>query len=317
MGVFFMKDMLKIIVLPAAAILLFTHTAYAQEIDELNGELVKLNGTDIFVNVVGDGEPVIVIHGGPVLDHSYLLKHFDTLTNDYRLIFFDQRLSGRSSAKVDTSSVKMKMFIEDIEALRQHLGLEQAHILGHSWGGLLAMEYAIAYPAHTKSLIMANSMPPSAELWKQEQHILAQESTKHDSLRRQEIMQSELLKKNPPEAIEKLLMLSFKKQFHDTTLVDNLELYVPEDYMARSQLFGLLKSYLSAYNLNEQLHQLTMPALVIYGSDEPAAKLSGPVLDKQIPSSTLSIIEQCGHFPFIEKPEKFFSLLHNFLSDTD
>ena len=65
--------------------------------NEAQGGLLSLNGTKLYVKTMGSGEPIIVIHGGPVLEHGYLLPHLEPLSRDYRLIFFDQRLSGRSS----------------------------------------------------------------------------------------------------------------------------------------------------------------------------------------------------------------------------
>lgn len=310
-----MRKKLKVISPLIIFLLVQVQIGFSQDINDPNGILIDLNGTQLFVHVIGTGEPMIIIHGGPVLDHSYMLKRFGPLAEDHTLYFYDQRLSGRSSAKVDTSNVNMNIFIEDIEALRKHFGLESAHILGHSWGGLLAMKYAIAYPSHTKTLILSNSMPPSTELWQEEQAVLAKQLTSQDSLARQELMQSELFKEKPSEAIEKLLLLSFKNQFYDTTLIDRLELYVPQDYMVRSQLFGNLMPYLSSYDLKAQLNKLDIPTLIIYGSAEPGASLSGPVLQNQIPESELNIIEQSGHFPFIEKPEEFFDLLKAFLKE--
>src|SRR5882724_11360012 len=99
--------------------------------------LLNVNGTSLFYQSIGKGEPVIIIHGGPVLDQSYMIDHFKELSKNHRLIFFDQRASGKSTADVDTSSMTIKNLIDDIDQLRQKLGLDQVHLLGHSWGGML------------------------------------------------------------------------------------------------------------------------------------------------------------------------------------
>lgn len=83
--------------------------------------LTDVNGTSLFYHIIGKGEPVIIIHGGPVLDQSYLIDHFKELSKNRKLIFFDQRACGRSTADVDTSSMKMKTLIEDIDALRKKI----------------------------------------------------------------------------------------------------------------------------------------------------------------------------------------------------
>src|SRR5882724_10658812 len=127
--------------------------------------LLNVNGTSLFYQSIGKGEPIIIIHGGPVLDQSYMIDHFKELAKTHRLIFFDQRACGKSLADLDTSSMTMKNLIEDIEGLRQKLSLDQVTIFGHSWGGLLAAMYAIEYPLKVKKLILCNAVPPSARLW--------------------------------------------------------------------------------------------------------------------------------------------------------
>ncbi len=107
--------------------------------------LISVNGTKLFVHREGSGEPAIVIHGGPVLDQSYLRPYLTQLGEKLDLVFYDQRLSGRSDGVVDSTSVRLNTFVDDIEALRVTLGLERIHLIAHSWGGLLAMKYAAAH----------------------------------------------------------------------------------------------------------------------------------------------------------------------------
>ena len=145
----------------------------------------KINGTEIYFNRMGQGEPIIVVHGGPVLDHGDLMPFFGPLENNYELIYYDQRLSGRSSADVDSADITIDHFIDDIEELRTRLGLEDVHLMAHSWGGLLAMKYALKYPENLKSMILLNSMPANTELWQEESRIIAQTVTREDSLKRQ------------------------------------------------------------------------------------------------------------------------------------
>lgn len=289
-------------------------SAQSQELQPEKGKLMDINHTRLYVKTVGSGEPVIVIHGGPVLDHSYLFPHLKPLTDEYRLIFYDQRLSGRSSADVDSSDVQLSTFIEDIESLRLTLNLQKVHLLGHSWGGLLAMKYAIRYPSHINKLMLINSMAPSTELWQKEEAKLAESLSREDSLQRQEIIESELFTSNPPQAIKQLLELSFKKQFYEPEKAHLLDLYVPEDYMKRSRLFGLLMPDLSSYNLTDELKKVSIPTLIVYGSSEPASKISGPALHRLIPNSRYVLIEHSGHFPFIEQPVEFRRIITDFLN---
>lgn len=187
------------------------------------------------------------------------------------------------------------------------------HLMAHSWGGLLAMKYAIAYPSNLNSLVLLNSMPANTELWREESQMIAGEITSEDSLKRQELVRSDLMQNNPAEAIERLLLISYRSQFNNPSLANSLDFYIPEDYMSRSRRFGNLMADLMDYDLHSDLDSLQVPTLLIYGESEPATTLSGPVLDSAVPNSELVIIQNSGHFPFIEQPEDFIREVESFL----
>ncbi|GAA0893093.1 proline iminopeptidase-family hydrolase [Fulvivirga kasyanovii] len=272
-----------------------------------------INGSDVYYKITGSGPPMIVIHGGPVLDHSYFLPHFNTLSNNHQLIFYDQRACGKSSVDIDTSSMSVAGFVDDIEQLRKKLNLEKIDLLGHSWGGLLAMYYAIQYPQNLNHLILSNSIPASTEGWQAEEQQLASRITKEDSLTRIEIMNSDEMKNRSASAIKKLMMLSFKTQFHNKNLLDSLRVYIPEDFMARSAKFRYLGKDLASFDLYDDLRKVSVPTLIIYGEEEPAATLSGKALEEAIPHAKLAIIPRSGHFPFVEQPELYFSTIEQFV----
>lgn len=102
--------------------------------------LRTINDTDLYCRCSGVGEAIVVLHGGPGVPHDYFLPHLESLSDHHRVIFFDQRGTGRSSADIDPATITMENFIADLEALRVSYGLETMHLLGHSWGGLLAMQ---------------------------------------------------------------------------------------------------------------------------------------------------------------------------------
>lgn len=271
-----------------------------------------INGSEVYYKIIGSGPPMIVIHGGPVLDHSYLLPHFEALAQDHQLIFYDQRACGKSSVEVDSATMSIAGFTDDIEQLRQALHLEKVDLLGHSWGGLLAMHYALKYPAHLNHLILSNAMPASTEVWQQEEARLATRITAEDSLKRVGIMSSPEMQQGSAKAIKKLMLLSFKPQFHNKALLDSLNLYIPDDFMARSAKFSYLGKDLTQFDLYDDLKKVNVPTLIIYGSDEPAATLSGKRLQETISGSRLVIIEESGHFPFVEQPDKYFKAINSF-----
>ncbi|MCC5813631.1 MAG: alpha/beta fold hydrolase [Leptospira sp.] len=134
--------------------------------DTQEGIIRSVDGTPIFFKKVGSGTPVVVLHGGPGLDHNYLVAHLSqTIGAGKQLIFFDQRGTGLSGGSVGSSDLNANFinkdkFLQDLDAIRVQLGLgEKINILGHSWGGLYAMLYATdnKYKNNVKSLALVGS----------------------------------------------------------------------------------------------------------------------------------------------------------------
>jgi proline iminopeptidase len=274
--------------------------------------MLAINGTSLYYHAIGKGEPVIIIHGGPVLDQSYMIDHFKELSKNHRLIFYDQRASGRSTAEVDTSSMTMKNLVDDIDQLRQKLGLDQVHILGHSWGGMLAAKYAIEYPLRVKSLVLCDAMPPSFRLWNEEEQVLAQRTSSYDSLLEDQIKSQEGFKNREVKWVDSLMKVTFKSQFNDTAKLTLLKIKLPQDYFKRSKIFEHIGPELFAFDLTTQLEKIIAPTLIIYGDQEPATEISAPVYKSGIADSQLVIIPNSGHFPFIEQPVRFNSAVASF-----
>ena len=117
---------------------------------------------DLYHETSGEGRPIILLHGGPGLDHTYLFPQMGVLSKKYQLITYDQRGSGKSlNTELNDKAINTSVFVEDLESLRKKLGLEKFILMGHSWGGRLAMDYAIRHPEHVESLILIGSAPAS------------------------------------------------------------------------------------------------------------------------------------------------------------
>jgi len=123
-----------------------------------------INGVSHYYEVVGEGVPVVIVHGGPGLDHSYFLPQMKQLAKNYKLIFYDQRGMGKSSADFDGKQMTMDNLVEDLDGIRRAFGLEKMNLMGHSWGGLVSMFYAVKYPGRLQSLILSNTTPASSAL---------------------------------------------------------------------------------------------------------------------------------------------------------
>ncbi len=276
--------------------------------------LIPVNGTRIFVHREGAGEPAIVIHGGPVLDHSYLQPYLAPLGDELELIFYDQRLSGRSDGVVDSASVRLDTFVDDIEALREALGLGRIHVIAHSWGALLAMKYATAHSAQLRSLVLLDAMPPTAALWREEGQALAASLVPQDTAGAGALRATEAFAAREPAAMEAVLRHSFRSQFRDRSLAEQLAFHIGEDYSERSRQFGFMIGDLTAFDLTLALRDVEVPTLILYGEDEPGASIGGDAIAEVMPSARRVTIPAAGHFPFIEQPEAFLDAVRAFLA---
>lgn len=276
---------------------------------------LEINGSKVYYKTMGEGDPLIIVHGGPVLDHSYLLPHLAALAEDYQLIFYDQRASGQSSIEVDPATMSLDGFVEDIELLRQQLDLGKINLLGHSWGGLIAMKYALKHDDKLSHLILSNTMAPSTIDWQEESKVIAQRTTKEDQNKLNNLTSSGLLRtEDPSVAIEEMMMLSYGAHMYDKANMDKLKLFIPKDFMLRSQMYSRLNPDLESYDLYAELMHVKTPTLIIFGEIEPAVSLHANRMVGAFQNGELFVVKGAGHFPFIENNKSYLSKVTSFLS---
>ncbi len=191
---------------------------------------IKVNGAEIYYKRMGSGEPLIIVHGGPGLDHTYMLPQLKSLAGNFELIFFDERGSGKSFDNLDTTKFNLKNMVKDIELLRNRLNLDKVNILGHSWGAFLAMKYAIDNSRFIKSLILVDPFSPLADVRAKEDSILNSRKSPDEDKEIEKIKSSEEFKNKDPKAYEKLFRVMFRKEFYNKNYPDSLYLHFPEHF---------------------------------------------------------------------------------------
>lgn len=279
--------------------------------------LREINGTRLWVAEYGAGEPLVVVHGGPGFDHRYMLPGLVELSDTRRVIFYDQRASGRSALDVTAEQVSLEHFIEDLDALREAYGIERMHLLGHSFGGMLVMRYAIRYPDHVQSLLLVNSTAASNEYQEVVNRLMAERLTPEQQERRAELLQSEALQKADPAAIREFLHILLSANFHDPGAVERLDLYVADDAGARSEALQGLQADLGGFDIHDELTGLAVPTLVVRGDSEVLPVEASERILAAIPGSRAVELERCGHFPFVEQPEVLTAELRAFLDEVE
>ncbi|MDX2247751.1 MAG: alpha/beta fold hydrolase [Bacteroidia bacterium] len=276
---------------------------------------LTLNGTELFYETMGEGEPLVILHGGPGMEHGYFLPHLETLAKEYKLIFFDQRACGRSSAQVDSSTMTMAQFVEDIDAVRIYFGIEKMNLMGHSWGGLLAMWYAKTYPDRLKSLILVNSIGASREFTAQAFATMNSRISDRDKIHREKIMGSESFQKGDSATILELYRFSFAQSFYRRELLDSLHLRIGSDALERQQLLTGLYSDLTNYDLHESLRAVWCPVLILHGGYDATPAEALQKVATHLPNARMVALPQCGHWAFIEAPDMFFREVSGFLKE--
>lgn len=274
----------------------------------------------LFVRQAGDGPPVVVLHGGPAFDHAYLLPELDRLTESFRLVYYDQRGRGRSAQGVAPDDVTMASEIEDLEGVRRQAGHERVAVLGHSWGGLLAAEYAIRRPKRVSHLILVNTAPLSeaaVRLWREH---LAQIRTDAELEALEEMRASDRYLSGALDADADYHRVHFQPTVPPHLLeevVGRLRRHFTPDtiVLAREITERLLDETwrVPGFDLRPALRRLDVPTLVLHGSDDFIPVGVAEEAADAIPEARLVVLEDCGHFSYLERPDEVHRMVAEFV----
>ena len=281
------------------------------------GKVADINGTKLYVKEIGKGEPVIVIHGGPGLFHDYFLPHMEKLAKNRKLIFFDQRGNGRSEVPLNSGTYTLKNLVDDIEGIRKYYKLEKVNLLGHSFGGFLAMHYAVKYPEHMKSLVLMNTAPASSDLMMQA--ILNKQSrySKEDTAALGKLMTDPRFMKGDPEVVGKFFRIAEKFSVSDSKFLDEVFSVPFTENTARNMLMinQLSRQIFADYDIHDLLPGIPCPTLIVHGLNDFIPLESSKKIQRAVKGSELAVIKNCAHYPFIETPEQLFPLLEDFYTE--
>ena len=274
---------------------------------------IDTNGTTLYYKTKGTGEPIVVLHGGPGFDHQQFLPFIWELSTDYKVILYDQRGTGLSSGPVDSASITIDNFIEDLEGIRRAFDIEKMNLLGHSWGGILAMHYGIRHPDKLRSLMLC-STAASIDSFNDMDEAKSRNWLPEDIERLESIAASEAFQNNDPQSIEQFWRTYFKAYFVDQSLVATMNLAFTDNTIQYSNaVAGYLLNSVGAFDLHGDLGVIQVPTLVIHGDSDPMPVSYAVRIHEAMPNSELVVAENSGHWLFIEATEQFRSSVDNFL----
>lgn len=281
----------------------------------------KIRGTEIYYDIAGmqlapvKGDfverPVIfLLHGGPGGDHLSFKRHSLALQDVAQLVFIDHRGCGRSK-KTKQSDYTLENNIEDIEALRKHLGLEKISILGVSYGGIVAQGYAIRYCKNIDKLMLAVTAP-SYHGFEEAKTILAKRGNAQQNAICKYIWQGHFDNMRQVKKYFKLMepmysnlaKKSKQKIYSKSKTVWSLE--------AWNQGFG---GFLRRYNFIPKLHKIKVPTLVLAGKDDWICPPSqAKIIAEKIPGAKLVLFNRSSHAIAVDEPKKYIKTLKDFLA---
>ena len=264
-----------------------------------------LVSVDLHCTQEGEGLPLIVHHGGPGLDQTIIAPHLSPLAQHVQLICYDHRGSGRSASPQGQDPYKIDRFVGDLDALAKTLDVRPFALLGHSFGGIVALHFALAHPELLTHLILVCT-PASHD------YIQDVEDALPGHLEQEALAELSSLQDSKPSdyVMRRSLELLAPIYFHDPARVSELKLesvqFGPETQAVWDSLEG--------FDLRPRLSEIQVPTLVIAGdSDISVTPDRARETADALPNSKLLVIQNSGHYPFIEQPEAFNSGVLQFL----
>ncbi len=277
---------------------------------------VPVQGSQLYVREIGTGRPLVVLHGGPDFNHNYLLPELDELASAFRLIYYDQRGRGRSSADVSPDDVTIESEVDDLDRLRAHFGLTELSLLGHSWGSLLAMAYANRHPDRVSQLILMNCGPAShADFLNFRESRNATDAENLAKMR--EISARSAYLQGDISVEADYYRIHFSSTLRRPELLNAIVQRLRANFSAvdiikaraiEQRLYA--QTWLSpGFDLLSRLPQCRARVLVVHGEHdlfplEYAARIVDAVREGQ-----LVVIEGSGHFSYLERPDELRNII--------
>jgi L-proline amide hydrolase len=283
---------------------------------------VPFKGLRTWYRIVGDGEepgklPVLLLHGGPGACHDYLEPLEALVETGRRAIFYDQLGCGRSDLG-DESLWTVETYVEEVGAVREALGLERVHLFGNSWGGMLAMEYALAQPEGLASLVVASS-PASLHQWVEEAHRLRAELP--EDVRRV-LAEHEAAGTTDSPEYEAACEVFYRRhvcrleEWPDPVLrtfrwlTEHGEVYRYMNGPSEFHVVGTLKEW----DITARLGEIHVPTLVVTGEHDEATPAINRRVSERIPGAESVVYPGASHMAHVEDTGGYVTLLDGFFS---
>jgi proline iminopeptidase len=260
--------------------------------------------------------PILLLHGGPAASHEYLLPQMLALAEDHRLVTYDQRGGGRSRYDDDRAVIGWRDQVEDVARVAAELHVSPLTIVGYSWGGLLAMLYAIEAaagrvqppPARLALIDPAPITRPARLAFEQE--LSRRQASPEVAALRAELQAGGLRERDSDAYRQRAFEISVAGYFADPARARDLT-----PFRVTGRVQQSIWQSLGDYDLRGALASVRVPTLVLHGRQDPIPLASSEEAARAL-GATCVVIEGSGHVPYVEQPEQLFPPLRAFLRDT-
>lgn len=288
---------------------------------------VDANGLMLYYLSLGRGEPLLILHGGPGASHDYFLPYLLPLARQHRLIFIDERGSGRSQKLQDASGYTIENMVEDVESVRVALNLGRISLMGHSYGGALAQAYALKYQHNLSHLILASTWSSTRAM-------------NQVFVRMKENMTPELRERI--NHLEAAGLFGHGKPYEQNRYTPDYmiaawgEGYFPYVYHNRPdpnydpiqqgntawdlyrEMWGehgefIIDGNLKSVEYTDRLAAIKIPTLIIVGEHDECDPSLSRAMQEKIAGSKLAIMPNSGHLAFVDQSELYIKTLNEFL----
>ena len=275
---------------------------------------VSREGFDLHYSIVGsDGPYVLILSGGPGEEIRSMQAVADELGKKHQCIMLEQRGTGRSKlSRCDPSTINLNAYIDDIEALREHLRVDKLTLVGNSWGMMLALAYGGAHPDRVRAIVTIGSGPITAEylaefvdnqkmrLWPADLEAIQYWSEESRHAANVERAEFERVRATAPAYFfDRKAALEYAKELS------------PDDFNTRVPA-AFLKAE-GAFDLRPKLRAITAPVLLVQGRQDLAGEANVYEAHLLIRNSVLKFINRCGHLPWLEQPQQTWRIVDEFL----
>jgi proline iminopeptidase len=282
----------------------------------------KINGVNLYFDVEGSGlvpegggmkekEVCFVLHGGPGMDHTYFKPYLSPLAEDMQLVYVDHRNTGRSE-RVPLESCTIEQMADDIEVLRQYLGLGKITVMGNSYGGFWALTYALRHSGSLNKLILITTSP-SHEFYEGAKAEAARKGTPEQIAAVPDVFEGKI---SSQEDFGKWWDLMAPLYYHrwDEGYREGFKRGTSNAACA-SYMF---RDVIPAYDVRPRLGEIPVPTLVLGGRHDWVTPCGeSEIIASGIPDSELVIFEESGHLPFVEEQDRFVEVVRRFMGFSD